>query len=104
MRILVVDNHIEGVSMISDILSGHDIDGKIVCEYNSKYDLAIIDYKHIEFVNFKIPTIIMSARGNIETEIDALENGAIRFISKPISPPLLKTYVELAKPKHWWKF
>jgi len=55
--------------------------------------IELIDYVRKE-LNLSIPIIIMSAAGNKENVLTALELGANDFMSKPISPSELIVRVE----------
>ena len=51
-RILVVDSVFENVKLIERILQGYNVDGKMRMHISGKYNLAIIDHKYWEEIDF----------------------------------------------------
>lgn len=92
MKILIVDRYKENIEMITSILLDSikcSITGTNELDYKD-YDLIIADWKYMDEIDFKkVPTLIVSANDTVEVEVDALDRGAIDFVSKPISPPIL---------------
>jgi len=77
---------------------------------DSRYDLVIVDYKLddgngmeiIEYVNEvypEIPTIMLTAYGNISLAVDAVKKGASDFLEKESDPDLLRHTINQALEK-----
>ncbi|AIB10646.1 diguanylate cyclase [Azospirillum argentinense] len=112
-KILVVDDIPSNVHVLSRILKDdHDIyfatDGAKALELAQSRlpDLVLLDIMmpgmdgyevcsrlKAEPVTRDIPVIFISAKSEVEDETYGLEVGAIDFISKPISPPIVKARV-----------
>ena len=112
-RILIVDDVPSNVHVLSRILRDHyDIyfatSGEKALELvlARRPDLVLLDIMMPGMDGFEvctrikespvsadIPVIFISARGEVEDETRGLEVGAIDFITKPISPPIVQARV-----------
>ncbi|KAA0687240.1 diguanylate cyclase [Azospirillum brasilense] len=112
-KILVVDDIPSNVHVLSRILKDdHDIyfatDGAKALELaqSRRPDLVLLDIMmpgmdgyevcsrlKADPITRDIPVIFISAKSEVEDETYGLEVGAIDFISKPISPPIVKARV-----------
>ena len=61
-----------------------DVDGLFVCQQVKNHPLTT-----------KIPVLFLTAKDNIEDELKGFEVGAVDYIHKPISPPILLARVKL---------
>lgn len=105
MRILLVDDDVELVSMMSDYLSAEGFDICIASDIftaaaeinSSQFDLIVLDImmpggNGLEFLaklraeNQNIPVIILSAKGDDMDRILGLELGADDYVAKPCTP------------------
>ena len=112
--ILVVDDTETNIDIMVDALSnGYDLavamDGKTALEYveENPPDLILLDVMMPEMDGYEvcrrlksndrfrdIPVIFVTAMGEVEDETHGLELGAIDYIIKPISPPIVKARVK----------
>ena len=112
-RILIVDDVPSNVHVLSRILRDHyDIyfatsgDKALELVQARRPDLVLLDIMMPGMDGFEvctrikespvsadIPVIFISARGEVEDETRGLEVGAIDFITKPISPPIVQARV-----------
>ena len=112
-KILVVDDIPSNIHVLSRILNDeHDIyfatDGERALElvHERQPDLVLLDIMMPGMDGYElctrlkadpatadIPVIFISARSEIEDETRGLEVGAIDFITKPISPPIVQARV-----------
>ena len=112
-KVLVVDDVPSNVQVLSRILKDeHEIyfatDGAKALELvqTQMPDLVLLDIMMPGMDGYEvctrikanpatrdIPVIFVSARGEVEDETRGLEVGAIDFITKPISPPIVKARV-----------
>lgn len=113
-RILLVEDNIELIDMMSDILSEHFI---IFKSYNGEEALDVLERESIDLVvsdvmmpnvgglelcrRIKsdinichIPVILLTAKVNTEARIDGMENGADVYIEKPFSIKFLRMQIE----------
>jgi len=112
--ILIVDDTRLNIKIMTDILAD---DYKIFCATSGKealyiamsqrIDLILLDIIMPEMDGYEvceklksdqhtqnIPVIFISAMTNVEDETKGLEMGAIDYIFKPVSPPILKARVK----------
>ena len=108
MKVLVVDDSASTLTIISHFIEkdeGFEVVGytdplKLVAELDSlDFDIAVVDYVMPELdgpqlmqkiqanPKFKnVPILVLTANSDRETRLNALSNGAIDFISKPVEP------------------
>jgi len=121
-RVLIVDDTKENIDVLAEILSNYKrsvaLSGekalKIAVE--KKPDIILLDVMMPEMDGFEvcrrlkdneetkdIPVIFITAKNQVEDEVHGLEIGAIDFISKPISPPIVlarvKNHLELKESR-----
>lgn len=113
-KILIVDDTRLNIKIMTDILAD---DYKIFCATSGKQALDIVMSQEIDLIlldiimpemdgyevcrrlksdqlSQNIPIIFISAMTNIEDETNGLEMGAIDYIFKPVSSPILKARVK----------
>ena len=112
-KILIVDDTKENIDVLGEILSSYKrsvaLNGekalKIAVE--KKPDIILLDIMMPEMDGFEvcrrlkadettrdIPVIFITAKNQIEDEVEGLQLGATDFISKPISPPIVLARVK----------
>jgi two-component system, NtrC family, sensor kinase len=121
-RILLVDDTKENIDVLAEVLSQYKrsvaLNGeralKIALE--KKPDLILLDIMMPEMDGFEvcrrlkadestkdIPVIFITAKNQVEDEVQGLEVGAVDFITKPISPPIVlarvKSHLELKEAR-----
>jgi len=121
-KILIVDDIKENIDVLGEVLSQYKrtvaLNGeralKIATE--KKPDIILLDVMMPEMDGFEvcrrlkaddttkdIPVIFVTAKNQIEDEVRGLELGAVDFISKPISPPVvlarIKNHLELQESR-----
>ncbi len=120
-RILIVDDAPENIELLASILSEYKIsaapNGQKALNFVSgkiKPDLILLDIVMPEMSGFDvcakmkenpssrdIPVIFITSRTDVEDETRGLELGAVDFIPKPISPPVVlarvKKHLELSR-------
>lgn len=115
--ILIVDDRVENLEMMRDILESSDYQVRIAEDANGTLqelaeqvpDLVLLDLwlrdsslgglellKHIGEHHPQTPVVMISAHGNIETAVQAMELGAVSFVEKPISKKQLLEVVRRA--------
>jgi len=111
-KILIVDDIPENIEVLAETLSGYKRlianNGKKAIEIAKKSlpDLILLDIMMPVMDGFEvikklkkdkttrdIPVIFVTAKDSIEDEIKGLELGAVDFIGKPISPPVVQARV-----------
>ena len=113
-RVLIVDDETFFITLLSDILKAdyHTITAKNGTQALKQAactpppDLILLDIVMQEIDGFEvckalqadpetrdIPIIFLTAMSDIDDETHGLESGAVDFITKPISPPILKARV-----------
>lgn len=121
-RILIVDDTPENIDILSNILKDYKrsvaLNGEKALKViqNKKPDLILLDIMMPEVDGFEtcrrlklnpetkdIPVIFITAKSSVEDETKGLELGAVDFIPKPISPPIVlarvKNHLELLAAK-----
>lgn len=119
-KILIVDDTINGIKVLMEALRGFDYDilaatnGRQALEIatTQKPDLILLDIVMPKMDGYevckqlqedtttqKIPVIFITARGEEEDETKGFELGAVDYITKPISFPIVqarvKTHIKL---------
>ncbi|MFH0733154.1 MAG: response regulator [bacterium] len=117
-RILIVDDTPENIDILSNILKDYKksiaLNGEKALKVvqSKKPDLILLDVMMPEMDGFEtcrrlkanpgtcdIPIIFITAKNSVEDETKGLELGAVDFIPKPISPPIVlarvKNHLEL---------
>ncbi|MFH1678463.1 MAG: sigma-54 dependent transcriptional regulator [Candidatus Omnitrophota bacterium] len=103
-RILVVDDNKTILTMVKAILeaAGYEVatalsaDNALSQLSKREFDLAVMDIKmpgtdgldallEIKKINEKLPVIIMTAYGTMQTAVEAMKRGAYDYISKPFN-------------------
>lgn len=120
--ILIVDDTKENIIVLGEILSDYKrmvaLNGEkaLLIAKTKKPDLILLDIMMPEMDGFEvcrrlkddpdtssIPVIFITAKNQTEDEVKGLELGAVDFISKPISPPVVlarvKSHLELQMSK-----
>ncbi len=111
--ILIVDDTEENVDILVDLLGEYDLavalDGVRALEIASQesVDLILLDVMMPEMDGYEvcrilksqqktkeIPVIFLTAKIEVEDEIKGLELGAVDYIAKPFSPPIIKERVK----------
>lgn len=111
-RILIVDDTKENIDVLAGILSNYKrsvaLNGikAIQIAKDKRPDLILLDIMMPEMDGFEvcqklkaypdtkdIPIIFITAKNEIEDEVKGLKLGAVDFIAKPISPPIVKARV-----------
>ena len=113
-KILIVDDTLANIEILHKILQGdYEIffaksgaDGVRIVR-QEKPDLILLDIMMPDMDGYQvcaalkgdpltvdIPIIFITAMGNVEDEAKGLEYGAIDYITKPISPPIVKARVK----------
>jgi two-component system response regulator PhoP len=103
MRILIIEDHIGMADQLASGLAEHDYNAKLV--YNGEdglfeaqeidYTLAVIDLglpgmsgldiiKRLRKAGNKIPIIVLTARSDVESIVQAMEAGADDYLKKPV--------------------
>jgi len=120
--VLIVDDTPENISLISSLLKGTyrikvATDGKTAIDVSSSDDppdLILLDIMMPDMDGYEvcaklknhprtsdIPIIFLTAKAQIEDEQKGLELGAVDYITKPISPPIVlarvKTHLQLKR-------
>ncbi len=121
-RILIVDDTKENIDVLGEILSGYQksvaLNGirALKIAKSKKPDLILLDIMMPEMDGFEvcrrlkedpetkdIPVIFITAKNQVEDEVKGLKLGAVDFIAKPISPPIVesrvKTHLELKRTR-----
>jgi two-component system NtrC family sensor kinase len=121
-RVLIVDDTKENIDVLGEVLSNYKrsvaLNGmkalKIAKE--KKPDLILLDIMMPEMDGFEvcerlkqdedtkdIPVIFITAKNQVEDEVRGLELGAVDFLAKPISPPIVearvRTHLELKQSR-----
>jgi len=112
-KVLIVDDTIDNIKIIINLLR-HDYDtffakdGKKALElaYTIKPDIILLDILMPEMDGYEvcrrlkadsriadIPVIFISAKNHVEDETTGLDLGAVDYITKPVSPPILKARI-----------
>ena len=113
MRILVVDDDIIGSKMISFILTeeGYTVDtvdnprGALAMVEKHPPDLLLLDvnmppnsgfdfYQRLLALDYDIPVIFVTAKGELDDKLAGLRMGADDYVSKPFQPAELLARVE----------
>ena len=123
--VLIVDDEVSNIDVLAGILSS---DYKVkaaksgkraleIVQSKDKPDIILLDimmpdmdgYQVIQELKANpftasIPVIFVSAKSEIEDETKGFELGAVDYISKPVSPPIVKarvkTHIELSHLIH----
>ena len=113
-KILIVDDTPENVDILGDVLSGYKkqvaLNGERALKIAfgpNKPDLILLDVMMPEMDGFEvctrlkenpetkdIPVIFITAKSEVEDETKGLQLGAVDFIPKPISPPVVLARVK----------
>jgi putative two-component system response regulator len=122
-KILIVDDETFYIDLLVNVL---EEDYQVIVEQdgesalnniyeNGPPDLALLDIlmpdmdgyelcKKIKELYHTIPIIFLTVKGGVEDEIYGFELGAVDYISKPFSPPIVKarvrSHLELSNQKH----
>ena len=117
--VLVVDDTPENIDVLSGVLrSDYKVKAALngekalkIARSDSPPDIILLDIMMPEIDGYevcgrlkadpltaKIPIIFVTAKVEIEDEQKGLELGAVDYITKPISPPIVKARVKTA---HW---
>jgi putative two-component system response regulator len=122
-KILIVDDEIFYIDLLKDLLEDDyhivvAMDGESALKNISDSgspDLVLLDIlmpemdgyevcKRIKKLSHTIPVIFLTVKGGVEDEIYGFELGAVDYISKPFSPPIVKarvrSHLELSNQKH----
>src|SRR5215471_5545471 len=121
-RILVTDDDIVTCRLFSKVLEGegyhvecvHTGEDALVRLQQDAYDLLVVDVRMAGMTGIEVtrtlhqrypnlPIVVMTAFGSMETAIEAIQDGAFDFLSKPIHLEELKSVVAraLAAPERW---
>jgi putative two-component system response regulator len=122
-KILIVDDESFYIDLLKNLLEDEyqivvAMDGesalKMITE-NGSPDLVLLDIlmpgldgyevcKKIKEFSHTIPIIFLTVKGGVEDEIYGFKLGAVDYISKPFSPPIVKarvrSHLELSNQKH----
>ena len=122
--VLIVDDTAENIALLSDLLTSKyllrvAINGNIALKIAAaaKPDLILLDIMMPDLDGYEvckrlksnpdtqgIPVIFLTAKVRVEDETRGLEFGAVDFIAKPISPPIvlarIATHLELVQQKN----
>ena len=113
--VLVVDDENSNIMALTDILSSKYVvyaakNGENALKAAEKYlpDIILLDvlmpemdgYEALKLLKSKvktahIPVIFLTAKSDSDSELEGLSLGAIDYISKPFSPPLLLKRIEV---------
>ncbi len=113
-RILVVDDTPTNIKVLNDLLKDHyqisvatnGPDALDLANSDSKPDLILLDIMMPEMDGYqviqrlkqdpatqKIPVLFITAKGEVGDETKGLAMGAVDYITKPISPPIVKARI-----------
>ncbi|MEX1229627.1 MAG: response regulator [Planctomycetaceae bacterium] len=114
-RILVVDDEKNIRLMLSHVLAADDtvvetaVNGEEALDKinETTYDLVLLDLRmpgmdglnvlrEIKTHAAKLPVIVLTAHGTVESAVDAMQIGAANFLQKPFAPRELREAVEHA--------
>jgi len=119
-KILVVDDEKNIRLMLSQALASNTttietaINGEEALQKleQSGYDLLLLDLRmpgmdgvqvlrHVHAEHPKLPVILLTAHGTVETAVEAMQSGAVNFLQKPFSPREIRDAVDkaLQEPK-----
>lgn len=117
-RILIVDDErnvrlmyraaLESIFQVDEAPSGADA-LKMFCAHH--YDLAVLDLRmpemtglelleHMEELKLKVPSVIITAYGDVPNAVNAMKLGAIDFLQKPLTPDQLRAIVKDVISRH----
>jgi len=111
-KILIVDDELLILRIISDILSKEGYEVKTAINYfnasqlldGEKFDVVITDIRmpeksgidlltHVREINSDIPVILMTGFATLETAVEAVKQGAFDYLTKPLDFNKLKRIV-----------
>ena len=111
-KILIVDDELLILRIISDILSKEGYEVKTAINYfnasqlleSEKFDVVITDIRmpeksgidlltHVREINSDIPVILMTGFASLETAVEAVKQGAFDYLTKPLDFNKLKRIV-----------
>ncbi|MBF0376815.1 MAG: response regulator [Desulfamplus sp.] len=112
-KVLIVDDAIDNIKICVNLLSKeYDTffakDGKKALEivYENRPDIILLDIVMPEMDGYEvcrqlksdskvsdIPVVFISSKNQVEDETKGLDLGAVDYITKPISPPILKARI-----------
>ena len=119
-KILVVDDEKNIRLMLSQALASNTttietaINGEEALQklQQSDYDLLLLDLRMpgmdgvqvlrlVHAQHPKLPVILLTAHGTVETAVEAMQSGAVNFLQKPFSPREIREAVDkaLQEPK-----
>ncbi len=123
-QILVVDDTHENIDLMKEILSPHyrvqiAVNGKLalkIAQSSTQPDLILLDVMMPDMDGFEvcqklksnpvtesIPVIFVTAKSDVESEIKGFDLGAVDYIYKPVSPPIVlkrvQTHLSLIRSK-----
>lgn len=113
-RILIVDDTLANIKVLNDLLKDdysisvatNGKDALEVANLDNRLDLILLDIMMAEMDGYEvcrrlkentktsnIPVLFVTAMGEVEDETKGLEVGAVDYITKPVSPPIVKARV-----------
>src|SRR5262245_26626562 len=120
MHILLADDDEGQCRLVEGLLlgSGHSVetarDGREALRllHQRDFDVVLRDIcmpgvggiellREVRQRDLDVPVLLMTARPEVETAIEAVTHGATRYIAKPISPPDLQEAVREAGRLRW---
>ncbi|MBI2480183.1 MAG: sigma-54-dependent Fis family transcriptional regulator [Planctomycetia bacterium] len=118
-KILVVDDEKNIRLMLSQALASNTtiietaINGEEALQKleQSGYDLLLLDLRmpgmdgvqvlrQVHAEHPKLPVILLTAHGTVETAVEAMQSGAVNFLQKPFSPREIREAVDKALQGH----
>jgi len=118
-RILIVDDELLILRIISDILSKEGYEVKTAINFHNasqlleeeKFDVVISDIRmpeksgidlleHVRNINSDIPVILMTGFASLETAVEAVKQGAHDYLTKPLDFNKLKRIVSQSIERH----
>jgi putative two-component system response regulator len=122
-KILIVDDETFYIDLLTNLLEDEyeivvETDGESALKNiyeNGPPDLVLLDIlmpgmdgyevcKKIREFSLAVPVIFLTVKGGVEDEIRGFNIGAVDYISKPFSPPIVKarvrSHIELSSQKH----
>ena len=122
-KILIVDDETFYIDLLTNLLEDEyqivvETDGESALKNiyeNGPPDLVLLDIlmpgmdgyevcKKIREFSLAVPVIFLTVKGGVDDEIRGFNIGAVDYISKPFSPPIVKarvrSHIELSSQKH----